>query len=146
MKITAVLCVRNEGAFLLDWLAHHLACGVTHVVALSNDCDDGTDALLDRLDALGHVTHIRNDGPYDKGGIQFTGLKLADKSAAVREADWLLALANSVRVESCRVGAKGLASAASRYIKFFRVIFRTHSTCFFCPELKFLISQKIVPS
>ncbi|WP_370232799.1 glycosyltransferase family 2 protein [Salipiger bermudensis] len=92
MKITAVLCVRNEGAFLLDWLAHHLACGITHVVALSNDCGDGTDALLDRLEALGHVTHIRNDGPYDKGGIQFTGLKLADKSAAVREADWLLAL------------------------------------------------------
>jgi hypothetical protein len=92
MKITAVLCLRNEGAFVLDWLAHHLACGVTHVVALSNDCQDGTDAILDRLAELGHVTHIRNDGPYDKGGIQFTGLKLADKSEAVRDADWLLAL------------------------------------------------------
>ena len=42
----------EAAAFLLDWLAHHLACGVTHVVALSNDCDDGTDALLDRLDLL----------------------------------------------------------------------------------------------
>ncbi|MBV2360726.1 glycosyltransferase family 2 protein [Thalassococcus sp. CAU 1522] len=90
MKIVAVLCVRNEAAFLLDWLAHHLACGVSHVVALSNDCDDGTDAMLDRLAQLGHVTHIRNDGPYENGGIQFTGLKLADKAAAVREADWLL--------------------------------------------------------
>ncbi|MFZ7089774.1 glycosyltransferase family 2 protein [Primorskyibacter sp. 2E233] len=92
MNITAILCVRNEGAFLLDWLAHHLACGITHVVALSNDCDDGTDALLDRLAELGHVTHIRNEGPYDSGGIQFTGLKLADKSMAVRQADWLLPL------------------------------------------------------
>lgn len=90
MKITAVLCVRNEAAFLLDWLAHHLACGVSHVVALSNDCADGTDAMLDRLAEMGHVTHIRNGGPYDKGGIQFTGLKLADKCSAVREADWLL--------------------------------------------------------
>lgn len=92
MKITAVLCLRNEGAFLLDWLAHHLACGVTHVVALTNDCQDGTDTMLDRLAELGHVTHIRNDGPYDKGGIQFTGLKLADKLPVVRQADWLLAL------------------------------------------------------
>lgn len=92
MRITAVLCVRNEGAFLLDWLAHHLACGVSHVVALSNDCDDGTDALLDRLEVLGHVTHIRNDGPHDKGGIQFSGLKRADRTEAVRQADWLIAL------------------------------------------------------
>ncbi|CUH77020.1 glycosyltransferase family 2 protein [Tropicibacter naphthalenivorans] len=90
--ITAVLCVRNEGAFLLDWMAHHLAAGVTHVVALSNDCDDGTDAILDRLEAMGLVTHLRNDGPYDKGGIQFTGLKAADKLNAVKRADWLLAL------------------------------------------------------
>ncbi|KUF11679.1 glycosyltransferase family 2 protein [Pseudoponticoccus marisrubri] len=92
MNITAVLCVRNEGAFLLDWLAHHLAAGITHVVALSNDCEDGTDALLDRLAALGHVTHLRNDGPHDKGGIQFTGLKMADRHPAIAAADWLIAL------------------------------------------------------
>ncbi|MBP0480935.1 glycosyltransferase family 2 protein [Sagittula salina] len=92
MNITAVLCLRNEGAFLLDWMAHHLACGVTHVVALSNDCDDGTDAMLDRLAEIGHVTHIRNDGPHGAGGIQFTGLKRADRCEAVRSADWLLPL------------------------------------------------------
>ena len=91
-SIIAVLCVRNEGAFVLDWLAHHLCVGVTHVVALSNDCQDGTDALLDRLAEMGLVTHIRNEGPYDKGGIQFTGLKLADKARVVKQADWLLAL------------------------------------------------------
>lgn len=91
-KVTAVTCLRNEGAFLLDWLAHHLVTGVTHVVALSNDCQDGTDAMLDRLETLGCVTHIRNDGPYDKAGIQFAGLKLADKCAAVRKADWLISM------------------------------------------------------
>ncbi|WP_425098273.1 glycosyltransferase family 2 protein [Tropicibacter sp. S64] len=92
MRITAVLCVRNEGAFLLDWLAHHLACEVTDFVVLSNNCQDGTDRLLDTLARHIPLTHIRNDGPYDKGGIQFTGLKLADKAEAVRRADWLLAL------------------------------------------------------
>ncbi|MCA0994590.1 glycosyltransferase family 2 protein [Alloyangia pacifica] len=91
-KITAVVCLRNEAAFLLDWLAHHYAAGISHVVALSNDCQDGTDAMLDRLAEVAPLTHIRNDGPYDKGGIQFTGLKLADKAPAVQQADWLLAL------------------------------------------------------
>ncbi|WP_053079070.1 glycosyltransferase family 2 protein [Puniceibacterium sp. IMCC21224] len=90
MNILAVLCVRNEGAFILDWLAHHLAVGVSHVLAFSNDCDDGTDMMLDRLAMMGHVTHLRNDGPYDRGGIQFTALKRADRSDPVAKADWLL--------------------------------------------------------
>ncbi|MDO6585789.1 glycosyltransferase family 2 protein [Salipiger sp. 1_MG-2023] len=89
--IVAVLCVRNEAAFLLDWLAHHLVAGVSHVVALSNDCEDGTDLMLQRLQELGHVTHIRNDGPHE-GGVQFAALRLADDCPAVREADWLLPL------------------------------------------------------
>lgn len=92
MQVTAVLCLRDEAAFLLDWLAHHRAVGVSHVVICTNDCSDGTDAMADRLQALGGVTHIRNDGPYDKGGIQFTALKRAGKTRAVRQADWLLAL------------------------------------------------------
>ena len=58
MKITAVLCVRNEGAFLLEWLAHHRAAGVTDFLVFSNDCDDGTDAMLDRLAGLGWLTHL----------------------------------------------------------------------------------------
>lgn len=92
MRATAVLCLRDEGAFLLDWLAHHRTVGFTDFVICTNDCSDGTDAICDRLAELGGVTHIRNDGPYDKGGIQFTGLKLAGKEKPVRQADWLLAL------------------------------------------------------
>lgn len=92
MSITAVLCVRNEAAFLLDWLAWHRSVGVTDFVVVSNECDDGTDAMLDRLEAMGWLSHIRNAPPYGKGGIQFSGLKLAGKTDAVKRADWLLAL------------------------------------------------------
>ena len=92
MRICAVLCVKDEGAFLLDWLAHHRACGLTDFVVCSNDCSDGTDALLDRLQALGWLTHLPNPGPYGDGGIQFTALKLADRADPVRRADWLVAL------------------------------------------------------
>lgn len=92
MRATAVLCVRNEAAFLLEWVAHHLGLGFTDIVVASNACQDGTDGMLDRLAEIAPVHHIRNDGPYGDGGIQFTGLKLADKHPAVREADWLCAL------------------------------------------------------
>ncbi|QFT60247.1 hypothetical protein FIU94_15575 [Sulfitobacter sp. THAF37] len=92
MTHAALLCVRNEGAFLLEWLAHHRAVGFDHFVVFSNDCQDGTDDMLDHLATQGWLTHVRNDGPYDKGGIQFTALKAAAKLDAVRRADWLLPL------------------------------------------------------
>ncbi|MCX7566202.1 glycosyltransferase family 2 protein [Sulfitobacter sp. F26169L] len=92
MTHLAILCVRNEGAFLLEWLAHHRAVGFDQFLVFSNDCQDGTDTMLDRLQELGHVTHIRNDGPYDKGGIQFTALKAAAKLDQVKKAKWILPL------------------------------------------------------
>lgn len=90
MRILAVLCVRDEGAFLLEWLAHHRCCGFTDVLVFSNDCSDGTDLILDRLAQMGLVTHVRNDGPYHASGIQFTALKAGDRLDVVKQADWIL--------------------------------------------------------
>ncbi|MFK7835075.1 MAG: glycosyltransferase family 2 protein [Sulfitobacter sp.] len=92
MPHLAILCLRNEAAFLLEWLAHHRAVGFGDFLVFSNDCDDGTDAMLDRLAQMGWLTHQRNTGPYDKGGIQFTALKAAAKLAPVKQADWILPL------------------------------------------------------
>lgn len=92
VKILAVLTVRNEAAFLLEWIAHHRAVGITDFLVFSNDCQDGTDLMLDQLQALGILTHLRNDGPYGKGGIQFTAYKKAISHPAVQAADWLITL------------------------------------------------------
>ncbi|MEO0863825.1 MAG: glycosyltransferase family 2 protein [Pseudomonadota bacterium] len=92
MTHLALLTVRNEGAFLLEWLAHHRAVGFEDFLIFSNDCDDGTDDMLDRLAQLGWLTHLRNEGPYDKGGIQFTALKTAAKMQQVKAAEWILPL------------------------------------------------------
>jgi Glycosyl transferase family 2 len=89
MRVTAVLCVKNEGAFLLEWLAHHRAVGITDFLVYSNDCSDGTDAMLDRLQALGWLTHAPNPGPYPEGP-QWAALKQADRHPLVRQADWLI--------------------------------------------------------
>jgi hypothetical protein len=89
MRAVLILTVKNEGAFLLEWLAHHLTVGFTGVLAFSNDCSDGTDAMLDRLQAMGHLTHLRNDGPHDQGP-QWAALKQAERHPLVTSADWVL--------------------------------------------------------
>lgn len=91
MRATAVLTVRNEGAFLIEWLAHHRGIGFSDFLILSNDCDDGTGAMLDRLAAMGEVTHVENPGPHD-GGVQWAAMKIADRHPLVTGADWLMTL------------------------------------------------------
>lgn len=89
-RFLSILTVRNEAAFLLEWLAHHRTVGFTDFLVFSNDCQDGTDAILDRLQDMGLLCHVRNDGPYDKAGIQFTALKQAARHPLASAADWIL--------------------------------------------------------
>jgi hypothetical protein len=91
MRILAVLTVRNEGAFLLEWLAHHGAVGFTDFLVFSNECTDGTDTMLDRLAELGHLTHIRNPAPHPQGP-QWGALKTASKHPLLAAADWAMVL------------------------------------------------------
>lgn len=90
-RFLAVLTLRNEGAFLLDWLAHHRAVGFTDFLVFSNDCDDGTDAMLDRLATLGWLTHVPNPGPHPKGP-QWAALKQADRHPLRAAADWIMVI------------------------------------------------------
>ncbi len=86
-RITIVTTMRNEGPYLLEWIAHHRAAGVTGFLIYSNDCDDGTDAVLDLLEAAGLVVHIRQ-GEITKSP-QWTALKAAWTHPLVQESGWL---------------------------------------------------------
>lgn len=90
-RTLAVTTLRNEGAYLLDWLAHHRAVGFSDFLVFSNDCVDGTDLMLDRLQEMGCLTHIRNDDHGTKGP-QWSALRLADNHPLVASADWILVL------------------------------------------------------
>ena len=61
-RVLVATCMKDEGPFILEWLAWHRAVGVTDVVVFSNDCTDGTDRLLDRLHAMGELVHLPNHG------------------------------------------------------------------------------------
>lgn len=88
MKIAIVTCVKNEGPFLLEWIAHNRVIGVTDFLFYSNDCTDGTDVLLDRLSDHGIVRHLPN--PAQEGQkYQMTALKAASNENIIKDADWV---------------------------------------------------------
>ena len=65
MRSVVFSALKNEGPFILEWVAHHKALGFDDVVIVSNDCDDGSFELLDALDREGIIRHIPNvlEGP-----------------------------------------------------------------------------------
>ncbi|KIN64752.1 Glycosyl transferase, group 2 family [Sulfitobacter noctilucicola] len=87
MRITAVTCVKNEGPFLLEWIAFHRVIGVTDFLFYSNDCSDATDLLLDKLEEHGIVTHLPN--PATNRNYQMQALKAAKQHKLVQKCDWV---------------------------------------------------------
>ncbi|MBA85489.1 MAG: glycosyl transferase family 2 [Rhodobacteraceae bacterium] len=87
MRITAVTCVKDEGPFLLEWIAFNRLIGVTDFLFYSNDCTDGTDLLLDALARRGMVRHLPN--PAQGRNYQMEALRHAAKQDVVRDADWV---------------------------------------------------------
>jgi len=59
-RFVIVTPMKNEGPFILEWVAHNLAIGADEMAIFSNDCTDGSDALLDRLHEMGKLRHVDN--------------------------------------------------------------------------------------
>ncbi len=91
-KVLIVTTMKNEGPFILEWIAYHRSIGVTDFIVYTNDCDDGTDELLDLLVRDG-VVNIRIDNPFtaDKGpGPQWAAYQDARNQPGFAEADWVI--------------------------------------------------------
>ena len=84
-----VVCVRDEGLWLLEWIAYHRTIGFDRLFVASNDCTDGTDLMLDRLHDLGEVVHLPNSVP---PGVspQEAGCSLALAHPEMASVEWLL--------------------------------------------------------
>lgn len=87
MRVTAITCVKNEGPFLLEWIAYNRLIGVTEFLFYSNDCSDGTDRMLDALADRGVVRHLPN--PAQGRNYQMEALKDAAHQDIVTDADWV---------------------------------------------------------
>lgn len=88
-RVTAVSMMKDEGPYLLEWIAHHLAVGFTDIVVYTNDCSDGTDDMLIRLEELGLAHHRRNVIP---PGLrpQPSALNHAQDEPVICDSDWVL--------------------------------------------------------
>lgn len=58
-KVVLVSAMRNEGPFLLEWVAYHRVIGIDRIVVISNVSTDGMDELLEALAKAGEVTFLR---------------------------------------------------------------------------------------
>ena len=87
LRITAVTCVKNEGPFLLEWIAFNRIIGVTDFLFYSNDCTDATDRMLDCLQDHGIVSHLPN--PATNRNYQMQALKAAKQHELIKASDWV---------------------------------------------------------
>ena len=87
-QTAVVASMRNEGIFILEWVAYHLEIGFDRVVICSNNCTDGSDLLLDALTDIDAVTHLRAD-PAPGETPQDAGMKAAIAFLATTDIEWL---------------------------------------------------------
>lgn len=87
-KITVVTTMKDEGAYILDWVAHYKTLGATDIVVFTNDVSDSTDHVLRRLNCMGEVHHRFNR--VVRRGPHKSALMWAEHEPIVREADWIL--------------------------------------------------------
>ncbi|MBB5515917.1 hypothetical protein FHS89_001937 [Rubricella aquisinus] len=103
-----VTCMKNEGPFLLEWLAFHRAIGFTDILVYTNDCDDGTDLMLDRLARLGQVIHRDNtkrEG--QRNSYQIRAFRAATKELIYTSSQWV-ALIDADEFINIHVGDKSV--------------------------------------
>jgi hypothetical protein len=56
-----VTAVRNEGPWLMEWIAHYKALGFGRIIVVHNDSDDGTNEILRHLNSRGDIVAVRNE-------------------------------------------------------------------------------------
>lgn len=86
-----VAAMKDEGPYLLEWLAYHKALGFDQIVVASNNCSDMTDKMLDRIEELGLCIHIHNEVPEGRAPHS-SALKYARARPELHEADYIMVL------------------------------------------------------
>ncbi|MBV0911495.1 glycosyltransferase family 2 protein [Anianabacter salinae] len=87
-----VTTMKNEGPFILEWLAYHRSIGVEDFLVYTNDCNDGTDTMLQLLQDKGYVQH--RDNPFKGTDLkpQHAALQAAETEPMVKALDWTVCM------------------------------------------------------
>lgn len=87
-----VTTMKNEGPFILEWIAYHRAIGVEDFLVYTNDCTDGTDRLLDVLQDRGIVQHRENPFRLTDLKPQHAALQAAESEPVIQNAGWAICM------------------------------------------------------
>ncbi|RPE67169.1 glycosyl transferase family 2 [Pacificibacter maritimus] len=91
-SVAIVTCMKNEGPFILEWVAYHRAIGVEGFLVYTNDCTDGTDTFLELLQEKGYLQH--RDNAFHGTGLkpQHHALQQAEKEDVYKNSDWAISM------------------------------------------------------
>lgn len=89
--VTLISPARNEGPFLLEWIAWHRMTGFDNILVLSHDCTDGSDRMLDALAEMGFIRHQRHQPAPGKSPL-LSAYRAARQDSRVLASDWVMAL------------------------------------------------------
>lgn len=92
-RTAIVTTMKNEGPFILEWIAYHRAIGVDDFLVYTNDCTDGTDTMLEMLQRKGLCQHRIN--PWVPGGElkpQHAALQAAESEPVIQNAGWAICM------------------------------------------------------
>ena len=80
---------KNEGPYLIEWIAYYQSIGISDFTIFSNDCTDLSDHMLDRLAKMGVIRHF--DNPVKAGkSPQRRAYSRANKMDHIKNADYLV--------------------------------------------------------
>ncbi|PWK56335.1 glycosyl transferase family 2 [Silicimonas algicola] len=85
-----VTTVKDEGANILEWVAHHRLCGFDRIQIYQNNSTDTTVQTLRILDRLGIIEFHQNNQGGD--AFQIRAYRRAARSEAFAAADWCMVL------------------------------------------------------
>jgi hypothetical protein len=88
-RAAIVTTMKNEGPFILEWLAYHRAIGFDDILVYTNDCTDGTDTLLQLLERKGFVQHRDNRFREMDMPPQHAALQSAEHEPLIKSATWI---------------------------------------------------------
>ncbi|ABD56185.1 glycosyltransferase family 2 protein [Jannaschia sp. CCS1] len=86
-----VTAMKNEGPYIIDWIAHNMAVGFDSFMVVSNDCNDHTDRILDRLEKLIPLKHVANPKSLfpEKTNWQVMAVRYATLFNIYKDAGWI---------------------------------------------------------
>ncbi|SDW95290.1 Glycosyl transferase family 2 [Litoreibacter albidus] len=91
-RTAIITCMKNEGPFILEWVAYHRAIGVDDFLVYTNDCNDGTDELLDLLQARGILQRRDNKFAGTDLKPQHWALDAAGREDVFKNAGWAISM------------------------------------------------------